>query len=393
MRTASLLYQHGHDVEVFTLSDRRESFDHESIRVHRVPAWPAERLVRKTQFLRRMHGYAKVLSRAGALDRALRTRHRECHFDLVQAVSSHACGLVASFRRIAPLVTFANGYYPKVREVQGAIPSATDAQIDKASFWQMRRSDAVHAPSQLVAGLLRDEQDISADVIEYAYDPGLLSNRSWAKPEQFEGDYGLYFGALNRLKGCDRLVDALDIALTQQPDMRFTFIGKPDNNSDELIREKLRSFGSRVAVLPALPPDELFRYVSHAKFVVLPSRTDNLPNACLEAMALRRVVIATRDASFEQLIEHDTNGFLVSQTDDDELAHCMLTTWNMNARKLSDLGEKACRSLDRLKPERTLKTLLNLFEGAVHQSRLSGRSNRSSTGQADSSAVTVGRVR
>ena len=42
----------------------------------------------------------------------------------------------------------------------------------------------------------------------------------------------------------------------------------------------------------------------------LPSKVDNLPNTCLEAMALKRVVIGSRTAaSFDQLISDGVNGF------------------------------------------------------------------------------------
>src|ERR1051326_7456438 len=56
----------------------------------------------------------------------------------------------------------------------------------------------------------------------------------------------------------------------------------------------------------------LSRYRASAS-VVLPSLIDNLPNSCLEAMGLGRVVIGTKGTSFEELITDEANGFLIEQ--------------------------------------------------------------------------------
>jgi glycosyltransferase involved in cell wall biosynthesis len=44
--------------------------------------------------------------------------------------------------------------------------------------------------------------------------------------------------------------------------------------------------------------------------VVTPSRVDNCPNTCLEAQALGKIVIGTRQSSLEELVDHGVTGFL-----------------------------------------------------------------------------------
>jgi len=232
----------------------------------------------------------------------------------------------------------------------------------------MRRSDAVFAPSDVVAGRIRSDHGIPAATIEYAYDLDHIAGKRWEPPEGLSSEsYGLYFGTLNRLKGTDRLVESLEVLLPKHPELQFVFIGSANHATDgvrfdEFIRHKCSRFGQRVRVLPAQRPATLFRYVANARFVVLPSRTDNLPNTCLEAMVLRRVVIGTRDASFDQVIHHQTNGLLVSQEDDNELIGAMESAWQMQPSRRLELGAAAYRTMDRFRPEKAVKPLIELYE-------------------------------
>jgi glycosyltransferase involved in cell wall biosynthesis len=182
----------------------------------------------------------------------------------------------------------------------------------------------------------------------------------------------LFFGTISHLKGCDRLLRVLPELLQRHTDLRFVFIGRsrPDENGtllSERIRDVLADFEDRVRVLPAQPHDALFRYVAHARFVALPSRADNLPNACLESLALGRLVVATRDASFEQLIDDGVNGLLVSQDDDSQLTAAMSKAWTMPAAQRAAFGEAARGSLARLHPETALQALIDMFRGVSEE--------------------------
>lgn len=53
-------------------------------------------------------------------------------------------------------------------------------------------------------------------------------------------------------------------------------------------------------------------YLAAADVVVLPSRTEGMPNALLEAMALGRPIVATRVGGVPELIEDGVSGWLVS---------------------------------------------------------------------------------
>jgi glycosyltransferase involved in cell wall biosynthesis len=219
--------------------------------------------------------------------------------------------------------------------------------------------------------LARKRYQVNVHVVEPSVHTGHFAETIQTCPDDLSSEgYLLHFGTLSRLKGTDRLIDLLPRLIKAIPEIRLVFIGRgkrdpQDNHYHDLIRQRCPQDAARITVLDAVPHRELFRYVAHARLVVLPSRIDNLPNTCLESMALKRVVVATQDASFEQLIDHQSNGFLTPQDNNDALAEQIQHAWNLSATERAHIGAAANNTIQRLAPERTIGTLIHLFEQAA----------------------------
>jgi len=208
-------------------------------------------------------------------------------------------------------------------------------------------------------------------VIEPPFDTQAIQRVQGELPRDLQPvTYGLYFGGLDYLKGCDRLAAVLPDLLNRHETMRFVFAGRPRHvgdgrQFDAYLRSTLAPFGDRLLVLPELAREELYPLIAQARFVVLPSRVDNLPNACLEAMALRRVVVATRDASFEQLVEEGRTGWLVPQDDEAALTAAMERAWLLDESSRTEMGNCAAGSLQRLRPEQAAVRLIDYFKNML----------------------------
>lgn len=366
-RVGQTLVQQGHTVEVFCLSHVDEVIDDEGITVHRVKE--NTRLSQKLgrlPILWRYAGYIDVLVPALQLTLRLRRRHRTASFDIAQASNYQACGVVSAFFKSLPIVTRVSSYEPLWREGYQKQLSSSQKQVERLEIMQMRSSSAVYAPSRLIAETITKSEGIKVATIEPPFfPPQYPDNRDIAPDLGLPVDYAMFFGSIGRLKGCDRLLSIMPDILTANPTLNFIFAGtikKLDGIPfDEVAREKLVNFPGRVFVLPALKPEQLFPLVSRARIVVLPSRVDNLPNACMEAMSLGRVVIGTHGASFDQLIDHGQSGFLVSQDNNDELAKAISTAWNLDDKERTLIGENARTALLRMTPERAGRNLTDFF--------------------------------
>ena len=77
------------------------------------------------------------------------------------------------------------------------------------------------------------------------------------------------------------------------------------------IRSRCRPFESNLHYQPALAKPQLGPVIASALGVLMPSRVDNYPNACLEAQAFGIPVIGSRDSSLDEMIDDGATGFLV----------------------------------------------------------------------------------
>ena len=362
----------GHEVEVFTRSQQRTSLAHDNHLVHQVPAhWPGSVLYHRIPGSKLLGGYQAVMKIAWSLNQALEQRHQNKPFDVVQAANCRACGVVTAWRKRIPLITRVSGIQPLWDAADLLPPTRASRQWDRLESRQLKQSHSVYAPSDYLCKLIRRRYQVNAHVVEPTVHTGQFSETIHPCPDNLPSEgYLLHFGTLSRLKGTDRLIALLPRLIKAIPKIHLVFIGRGKHDPQghhyhDLIRQRCPHNAARITVLDAMPHRELFRYVAHARLVVLPSRIDNLPNTCLESMALKRVVVATQDASFEQLIDHQSNGFLAPQNNEDVLAEQIHHAWNLTDTERTQIGAAAHTTMLRLTPARTIGTLIRLFEQAA----------------------------
>jgi len=127
-------------------------------------------------------------------------------------------------------------------------------------------------------------------------------------------------------KGHDTLIDAAFEVLRRQPDATFDIIGDGserdrlvDRADQRRVRHAFTFLGQREDV-PAL--------LAEADIFALPSRSEALPNAILEAMAAGLPVVASDVGGIPELIAHERTGLLVPPGDAAALAGALLRMMN-----------------------------------------------------------------
>jgi glycosyltransferase involved in cell wall biosynthesis len=119
----------------------------------------------------------------------------------------------------------------------------------------------------------------------------------------------LFAGRLAEQKRVDDLLKALDLLQTVQPDARTIITG--DGPLRDRLEEMSRGYHLDDRVKFLGHRDDVPRLMTAADLVVLPSSYEGLPNVILEAMRLRKPVVATAAPGTTEVVVDGQTGLLV----------------------------------------------------------------------------------
>ena len=182
----------------------------------------------------------------------------------------------------------------------------------------------------------------------------------------------LFLGRLEPRKGPDILVRAIPRICQEVNNIEFCLIGSdcPSLNSAS-TRAELRSFLdsegviNRVTFQDPVPLLDLPKWYNSAHIVVVPSRYDNSPYSCLEAMSCGKAVVATEAGGAKEYLDYGKAGLLFPSEDCDALADAVIQLAKDRALR-EKLGERA-RQRVRERFDRTViaSRMCLLYERAI----------------------------
>jgi len=365
-RVSKALVDFGHEVHVVTLSETENGkLFHHGIGVHRVKVGQIQCwLNRFTGY--RLRGVSRWLDFSFQVYRKLRELQRESPFDIIQFPNSHYCGLISSVFLPTPYTVRISCYRPVWRELSGA-PLNLDARVREWLEWlQLRLCRHIYAPSYILQRMLAEKANVQG--VHLIRTPFFLENIE-LDPSLFEAhlkekNYLMFFGRFQLHKGFHILAQALPHVLETYPECHAVFVGldMPSRLAASMKDYALSLCGKnaeRLIFFGQTRHQQLYPIIAGAKLVVLPSLIDNLPNACLEAMALGKSVVATYGASFEEIITDGETGFLVTPGDSEALAKKINEVWTHP--RLQEVGEAARQTVLAFAPECTVRDLLEYY--------------------------------
>ncbi len=359
-RVSKALAQLGHDVHVITLSTKNnDAFDHEGVMVHRVMpklGWYRFNRLTGSSLTTTLHW----LNFSAQTYRKLKQLHRRKPFDLIQYPNYSSCGLFSIPLLRAAHVVRASSYQPEWNDAAGVKRDVDSTVAGLLESLQYKLTRNIHAPSRVTQQKLRDARLL--------HTPFYLEIRTLdaAVYNQFLRDkkYVLFFGRFQLHKGFHVLARALPRFLSHCRDAHVALVGRDMETSlassmAAFARAQCNGFGERLIIIEKLPHSQLYPVIAGAQLVVLPSLIDNLPNACLEAMGLGKVVIGTDGTSFEELITDGVNGFLVPPDNPEALADKMIAAWS--DQRLAQMSSAAKEKALEFAPEKTIPSLLSYY--------------------------------
>ena len=371
-RVALSLKQLGHNPIVFVITDRDEKLTHKEIEVHRlrVRGWKLMRLFNLIT-LRQFSTIIYLLWLSFYINFTLKKIHKTKQFSIVQYPSCAGIGL---FRvKEIPCVIRVSGYLPlwnKAYEAKLTLNMRGNEKIEDIAY---TKADALFAPSQLNATVVEKAISKPVTVIET---PFILEttklNYSLYEQHLKNKKYLLFFGTIGLMKGCGLIADIIYTLLQKFPDLYFVFVGKDKGylgfqgkSVMEKIKDNAKEFKDRVIHFDPLTHDYLYPIIANAHAVVLPSRVDNFPNTCLEAMAHKRIVIGTEGTSFEQLIQDGISGFLCQKDNAKDLLQTIKKVLKLTEEEKNKIEENAYQRIQQLSPDQVVNQLVDFYRKVI----------------------------
>lgn len=124
-------------------------------------------------------------------------------------------------------------------------------------------------------------------------------------------------------KGLDVLVEAIPLLLLEHPDLLVIVFGAPQEGYEEHYRHLAEIIAERrLGTVMTFAGDvrSPFCHYANARIYVQPSRSEVLPLAILEAMAVGLPIVASDVGGVSDLVEHGRTGLLVPPDDPPALA-------------------------------------------------------------------------
>jgi glycosyltransferase involved in cell wall biosynthesis len=284
---------------------------------------------------------------AGAASQAIRS----ADVCILSAVFWSYTGLtawIACWRFNVPYVTYARGFLS---------PWALDQKsMKKALYWRLLARRIVNGSKALVALAEQEARDYSrlrltppitvipngAHVDEAELTDDLAFSEGASATRSVSGDYLLFLGRIHGKKGIDLLLPAFDRCVNNGCSARLVIAGPIDKSYQREFSGLMAACTARdrVDVIGTVAGPAKSRLIREARAFILPSYSEGLPVAVLEAMSLGIPVIITAECNLPEVAA--ARAGVIVELNVASLAEAVARVWN-DTRLRAELSVNAKR--------------------------------------------------
>ena len=173
-------------------------------------------------------------------------------------------------------------------------------------------------------------------------------------PRTWAGGSILYVGRLEPRKGVLEWVAAAVQVASRHPSLRFEFVGADlpyterqsvKQTVEQMIPQALRA---NFIFHGEQPRAALPGFLAKARIAVVPSRWENFPNTCVEALCSGLPVLATRQGGMAEMVEDGRTGWLAATADPSGLADALERALATPPKTLAAMGRRASEAIHEL---------------------------------------------
>ncbi len=235
-----------------------------------------------------------------------------------------------------------------------------DWQLDSPSLiaaarleaFSIHAADALLCPSRYLARQTEQHYRLAANSVEVIHYPHFGGDGVDRADEVWSDGTICYVGRLEGRKGVLEWIKTAVSVAEANPTVCFEFVGENVLGNGrrsgraivaELIPKRLRR---RFRFRGACPRAAIPGHLARARLAVVPSRWENFPYTCIEAMRSGTPVLATATGGMAEMIEDNQTGWLSETTK--QLTEALSRALSCSPQRLKQMGDSAKASIREL---------------------------------------------
>jgi glycosyltransferase involved in cell wall biosynthesis len=240
--------------------------------------------------------------------------------------------------------------------------------------YSIAAADALLCPSQYLARQAEAHYGLAADSIQVIPLPIGGNPMLERGKDTWEQGTICYTGRLERRKGVIEWIAAAASVAHEYPTARFEFVGTNILNTDRISGEEVldclipRDLKTRFLFRGEQKRSSLLQFLAKARIAVVPSRWENFPNTCVEAMCSGLPVIASREGGMAEMIEDGQTGWLANKPGNEGLVEALRRALETPPAKIAEMGHDASLAIRRMcDNKKVVENHLNFRTRVVNQ--------------------------
>ncbi|MCI5150551.1 MAG: glycosyltransferase family 1 protein [Candidatus Electrothrix sp. MAN1_4] len=307
---------------------------------------------------------------------------REEEVDVVEAQEFEAPSYYLQLRRekrygpkkLPPIILHLHSPTEFIRRHNDWSEGVPYQRANRFERYVIRSADALVCPSDSLAKQVAQyfqvrRTDICVIPYPHASQPVIKRSR-----DIWQNGSICYVGRLEKRKGVVEWIEAAVKVAEELPSTQFDFIGQNILGSDSLCGEEVvyrmipASLRQRFHFYGEQPRHSLPSYLSKARIGVVPSRWENFPNTCIEAMSSGMPVLVSPNGGMKEMVQDGISGWIAPRMDVDNLAVTLRRALRTDPSGLERMGKEASSAIRRIcDPEKIVHKHMALRKGAVRQ--------------------------
>lgn len=246
---------------------------------------------------------------------------------------------------------------------------------DIIEYAALKRIGNIYGPSYAIAEIISNRIGREIPIIESPFYLKKTEFNDSLYKEVLNGKkYYLAHSSMSCLKGTHIIAQVIKKTCQQDNNVYFVFAGSDHGifyrngkvePAKEYIMRMAGEYSDKVIFLGTLEREVLFPIIENAYACLMPSRIDNMPNACIEAMAMGKIVIGTRGASYEQFIDNEVSGYLIGIDDVEGLSSALDKIEQLSEEARINMCKEAMKITKRFKPEKIYQDIMEYYVNII----------------------------